>query len=69
MLQLELVSTQLLDCHHEESVRLYGITPDVHPAKLKFYLSALSDNVITQILFDAETETKAVATFSKPIGN
>ena len=68
VLQLELVSAQLLDCHHKKSVRVYGITQEIHPSKLKFYLSALEDNVVSQILFDVQTETKAVATFLEDIG-
>ena len=66
-LEIELESPDLLDYHDNHSVRLSGLTPDLDPEKLKFYISALSDNTVSEILFDGY-RCKAVAQFANPIG-
>lgn len=66
-LDIELVSPDLLEYHDTQSVRVSGLTPDLDPEKLKFYISALSDNVVTEMWFDYN-RTKAVIKFSNPIG-
>lgn len=66
-LDIELESPELLDYHDNHSVRLSGLTPDLDPEKLKFYVSALSDNTVSEILFDGN-RCKAVAQFANPIG-
>lgn len=66
-LDIELDCHRLLDHHDNLSLHVSGLTPELDPEKLKFYLSALSDNVITDILLD-DSCTKAVAKFYKPLG-
>ena len=66
-LDIELESPVLLEYHDKHSVRLSALTPDLDPEKLKFYLSALSDNTVSEISFNG-VRSKAVAQFARPIG-
>ena len=66
-LELELELPWLTAEHDDHKVRVSGLTNDLDPEKLKFYLSALADNVVTDIYFD-ETQSRAVAIFSHSLG-
>ena len=66
-LDIDLESPALLDYHDNMSVRLSEISQDVDPEKLKFHVSALAGQPVTQLVFD-ETRTKAVAEFRDVIG-
>ena len=66
-LKLELELPWLTKHHDEHKVRISGLTNEMDPEKLKFYLCALTKNVVTDVFFD-ETQTKAVAVFQDKIG-
>ena len=66
-LELELDLPWLTAEHDDHKVRVSGLTNDLDPEKLKFYLSALADNVVTEIYFD-QTHSRAVATFLHRVG-
>lgn len=67
-IRLELESSKLLDCHDAHAVRISGLADDMDLEKLKYYLSAIAGNLVTQMQFDT-AQTKAVATFAHQIGN
>lgn len=66
-LKIELESPTLQEYHNKQAVRISGLTSSLDPEKLKFYISALTDNLVTQICLDA-TQQRAIATFSQPLG-
>ena len=66
-LELELELPELTESHDNRRVKICELTSDLDSEKLRFYLSALSDNVVAEIYFN-ENHTKAVATFVDPIG-
>lgn len=66
-LEIELESPNLMDYQDPKSVRLSSLAAQLDPEKLRFYLSALADNVVTHLAFD-RNETKAVASFAQNIG-
>ncbi|KAF6036950.1 hypothetical protein EB796_004734 [Bugula neritina] len=61
--------TSWLNEHHDRHrVRVSGLTEELDPEKLRFYLSALSNNSVTQMSFN-EDYTKAVADFHRPMSD
>lgn len=66
-LEIELELMWLTKHHDDHKVRLSGLSDEIDPEKVKFYLSALTNNVVTDLFFD-QTQTKAVAVFQNSIG-
>jgi len=67
-LDIELELPWLNEHHDRHRVRVSGLTEELDPEKLRFYLSALSNNSVTQMSFN-EDYTKAVADFHRPMSD
>ena len=65
-LNIELELPQLNDSHDEMAVRISGLSPEVDPEKLKFYVAAIANRAVTDLTFD-RARTKAVVRFSEEI--
>lgn len=59
-------SVLLTELHDHYAVRLEGVPADVDIDKLKFYLSDLASNIVTEIVFRKDGN-KAVAYFKNKI--
>lgn len=66
-LKLELDIPWLTELHDDHKLRISGLPGDIDPEKLKFYLSALSSDFVSQLFFD-ETQQKALAIFKNALG-
>ena len=66
-LELELEVPWLTKQHDDHKVRISGLDKDLDPEKLKFYLSAISDNLVTEMFFN-QNQSRAVALFRNTIG-
>ena len=66
-LELELELPWPTDLHDDHKVRVSGLNGELDPEKLKFYLSAISDNLVTEMFFN-QNQSKAVAIFKNAIG-
>ena len=65
-LELELELPWLTSEHDDHKVRVSGFTDELDSEKLKFYLSALSNNAVNEIYLD-ECRTRAIATFKNSL--
>ncbi|KAF6030597.1 hypothetical protein EB796_011094 [Bugula neritina] len=65
-LEIELELPWLTDQHDRHRVRVSGLTEELDPEKLRFYLSALSNNSVTQMSFNKE-QTRAIAEFEETL--
>ena len=66
-LELELEVPWLTKQHDDGKVRISGLNEEVDPEMLKFYVSAISDNLVTELFFN-QNQSRAVAIFKNPIG-
>ena len=66
-LNLELDLPWLTDLHDKCKVRISGINEDLEKEKLRFYLSAISKNRVTDLFYNHD-QTRAIAAFRDPIG-
>jgi len=66
-LEMELELPWLTDNHDDHRVRVSGFTEELDPEKLRFYLSALSNNSVRQMSFNKE-QTRAIAEFKESLG-
>ncbi|KAF6030610.1 hypothetical protein EB796_011092 [Bugula neritina] len=67
-LKMELVLPEFKGHHDRHRVRVSGLTEELDPEKLRFYLSALSNNSVTQMSFNKE-QTRAIAEFEEPLSD
>ena len=66
-LNLELDLPWLTDIHDKCKVRVSGINDDLEKEKLRFYLSAISKNRVTDLFYNHD-QTRAIAAFKDLIG-
>ena len=57
----------LTEQHDDRKVRISGLNGELDPEKLKFYLSGISDNLVTEMFFN-QNQSRAVAIFKNKIG-
>ena len=66
-LHLELELPWLTKHHDDRKVRVSGLSKKLDPERLKFYLAALSQNMVIDTFFNGN-KTRAVAMFKEPLG-
>ena len=66
-LELELEIPWLTKQHDDHKIRISGLDKDLDPEMLKFYLSAISDNIVTDMFFN-QNHSRAVVIFKNTIG-
>ena len=66
-LELELEVPWLTKHHDDHKVRVSGLTEELDPEKLKFYLSAISENEVSEMFFN-QNQSRAVAIFKHQLG-
>lgn len=66
-LNLELDLPWLSNLHDNCKVRVSGINESLEKEKLRFYLSAISNNRVTDLFYNHD-QTRAIAGFRDPIG-